>query len=317
MSETVNWRATSGQAGERVDRCVAEHLAKPRNQVHRWINDQLVTINGRPVKPSTVIRQGDRLECRPPLPRAAPGPRAQEGQLTVLYEDQDLLVLDKAPGVAVHPGAGRDRDTLVHFLLHRYPEIAGVGGAARPGIVHRLDLGTTGALVVARTENAYAGLSAAFADRRVEKTYLAIVYGTPRPPAGRIDLAIGRHRHDRKRMQVRTDGRAALTHYRCREAAAGVARLELDLETGRTHQIRVHLKAAGHPLIGDPTYGEARWKSLPGSTRRHLRAFPRPALHAWRLAFAHPLTAAPVVIEAPLPDDMRRLWRRVTGRDWP
>ncbi len=316
MSEIVNWRVSSIQAGKRLDRCLAEHLAKPRNQVRRWIDEQRVKVNSRPAKPSTIVRRGDELECRPPEPRTAPGLLAEAGELTVLYEDRELVVVDKAAGLAVHPGAGRSHGTLVHFLLHRYPEIGSVGGAARPGIVHRLDLGTTGALACARTERAYMGLSAAFAERQVEKTYLAIVYGTPRAQAGRIDLPIGRHRHDRKRMQVRPDGRPAVTHYRCREAAGGISRLELDLETGRTHQIRVHLKATGHPLIGDPTYGEARWKSLPGPSRRFLRTFPRPALHAWRLAFAHPVTGAPVKIEAPLPDDMRRLWCQVTGRDW-
>ncbi len=313
----MNWRISAAEAGTRLDRCVAERLAKPRNQVRRWIVDGRVEVNGRPAKPATNVREGDRLECRPPEPRAAPGLVAEAGDLTVLHEDPDLVVLDKPAGIAVHPGAGRDRGTLVHFLLHRYPEIGGVGGAARPGIVHRLDLDTTGAMAVARSADAYAGLSAAFAERRVEKTYLAVVYGAPRPPSGRIDLAIGRHRHDRKRMQVRRDGRPAVTRYRTMETAGGVSRLELDLETGRTHQIRVHLKAAGHPLIGDPTYGEARWKGLPGPLRRPLKTFSRPALHAWRLAFEHPVTGKPIAVEAPVPDDIRRLWRDTTGREWP
>ncbi len=316
MPECVNWRVTAEEAGERLDRSVAKYLAKPRNQVRRWILESRVTVNGRAAKPATALRAGDAVACRPPEARAAPGLIAQDGELTVLHEDHDLAVIDKTAGMAVHPGAGRDRDTLVNYLLHRYPEIGGVGGAARPGIVHRLDLDTTGALVVARTEGAYAGLSSAFAERKVEKTYLAIVYGTPRRSAGRIDLPIGRHRHDRKRMQVRPDGRPATTSYRRIETAGGVSRLELDLETGRTHQIRVHLKAAGHPLVGDPTYGEARWKALPGPLRRPLRTFPRPALHAWRLTFDHPLTGEHIAVEAPVPDDMRRLWREVAGREW-
>lgn len=315
MPMTLSWRVTAAQADERLDRCVAEHLAKPRNQARRWILEQHVLVNGQPAKPATAVRAGDLLECRPPE-RPATELVAQAGELAVLHEDPDLVVIDKAAGVAIHPGAGRDRDTLVHYLLHAYPEIAGVGGAARPGIVHRLDLDTTGALVVARTEDAYAGLSSAFAERRVEKTYLAVVYGTPRPADGRIELPIGRHRHDRKRMQVRSGGRPAITHYRCRASAAGISRLELDLETGRTHQIRVHLKAAGHPLVGDPTYGEARWKALPGPVRRPLKTFSRPALHAWKLAFAHPATGERIEVEAPLPGDMRRLWRDVTGSEW-
>lgn len=314
MGEAVSWRISAAHAGERLDRCVAEHLTKPRNQVRRWIDDQRVTVNGRKAKPSTLVREGDVLDCLPPEPRAAPGLSAQAGDLAVLHEDSDLAVIDKPAGLAVHPGAGRDRGTLVHYLLHRYPGIGGVGGASRPGIVHRLDLDTTGALVVALTEAAYLGLSEAFARRRIDKTYLAVVYGAPRAEAGRIDLPIGRHRHDRKRMQTRADGRPATTRYRCLETAGGVSRLELDLETGRTHQIRVHLKAAGHPLVGDPIYGEARWKGLAGPLRRPLATFPRPALHAWRLAFAHPVTGQPIEVEAPVPADMRRLWREVTGR---
>ncbi len=311
MTESVSWQVSEVEAGSRLDRLVAAHLAKPRNQVHRWIVEQRVLVNGRSAKPSTAVRVGDTILCQPPEPRAAPGLIAQPGELAILHEDQDLVVIDKAAGVAVHPGAGREHGTLVNFLLHRYPEIAGVGGAARPGIVHRLDLDTTGALVVARSEDAYIRLSAAFAERQIEKTYLAIVYGVPRQETGHIDLPIGRHRHDRKRMMVRSDGRPASTRYRCRASAAGVSRLELDLETGRTHQIRVHLKSIGHPLVGDPTYGEARWKGLPGPSRRPLRSFARPALHAWRLAFDHPVTGQRLEVEAPEPEDMRQLWMEV------
>ncbi len=315
MSDAVRWRVAASVDGERLDRCIAEHLAKPRNQVKRWIADGRVTVNGRTAKPATAVRAGDAVACRPPERRAAPGLEGEAGELAVLYEDGELAVIDKQPGVAVHPGAGLDRGTLVHFLLHRFPEIGAVGGAGRPGIVHRLDKDTTGALVVARTESAYAGLSAAFAERRIDKTYLAVVYGAP-PVSGQIDLPIGRHRHDRKRMQTRPDGRPAITRYRRLETAAGVSRLEIKLETGRTHQIRVHLKAIGHPLVGDPTYGEARWKGLPGAVRRPLKTFPRPALHAWRLAFVHPVSGERVAVEAPVPEDLRRLWREVGGSIW-
>ena len=316
MSEPVSWQSSAEEAGARLDLCVARHLRKPRNQVRRWIAEGRVTVNGRAAKPATAIREGDTVACAPPEPVTETALIAQPGDLTVLYEDPDLVVVDKPAGMAVHPGAGRDRDTLVHYLLHRYPGIAGVGGAARPGIVHRLDLDTTGALIVARTEGAYTALSAAFAERRIEKTYLAVAYGAPREPDGTIERPIGRHRHDRKRMQVRSDGRPATTRYHTLETAAGVSRLEIDLETGRTHQIRVHLKAIGHPLLGDPTYGEARWKGLLRASQRPAKTFPRPALHAWRLAFAHPRTGDRVEVEATLPEDMRRLWREITGRAW-
>lgn len=316
MSDTVSWQVEVGQAGKRLDRVVAQILRKPRNQVHRWIIEERVLLNDCPAKPSTQVKEGDALWCSPPKPRIAPGLVAESGKLKILYEDDYLAVIDKVAGVAVHPGAGRERGTLVNFLLDRYPEIVGVGGAARPGIVHRLDLDTTGALVIARSEDAYGNLSSAFAERRVDKTYVAIAYGVPRQETGHVELPIGRHRHDRKRMQVRSDGRPASTRYRVRSSASGVSRLELDLETGRTHQIRVHLKAIGHPLVGDPTYGEARWKGLPGPVRRPLQTFSRPALHAWRLAFDHPVTGRPIDVEAPVPDDMRGLWADVTGDAW-
>ena len=273
-------------------------------------------VNGRVAKPATLLRQEDRVECAPPDERERPGIEPEPGPLEILYEDREILVLDKPPGVAVHSGAGHRRGTMVHFLLDRYPDIASVGGAERPGIVHRLDLNTTGAMVVARTEEAYLQLTAAFAERQVHKTYLAVVYGTPKEEIGRIDLPIGRHRHHRQQMQVRSDGRPAVTHYRTLASDMGISRLELGLETGRTHQIRVHMKAMKHPLVGDPVYGEARWRNLPRATQPFLREFPRPALHAWRIAFEHPTTRAKVEIEAPLPADMRQLWHAVTHRDW-
>jgi len=246
--------------------------------------------------------------------------QAEAGDLAVLYEDADLAVLDKPAGLAVHPGAGRATGTLAHHLLARYPEMAGVGGPGRPGIVHRLDQGTSGVLVVARTPAAYARLARAFADRRVAKTYLAIVYGAPQPPAGLIDAPVGRHAQRRKEMAVRTGGRPARTAYRTLASfgeAAGVALLELDLLTGRTHQIRVHLKHRGHPLVGDPVYGEARWKALPRPLQAPLRDFPRPALHAWRLTFRHPVDDRALTFAAPVPADLQELWERVAGSPLP
>jgi 23S rRNA pseudouridine1911/1915/1917 synthase len=297
--------------GERLDRHVAARLDRPRNQVQRWLDNGLVRLNGAPAKPSTPVAAGDEIDCAPPPAieeRIAP----EEAPLAVLFEDPHLVVLDKPAGLTVHPGAGRATGTLAHRLLARYPEMAGVGGPGRPGIVHRLDKDTSGVLVAARTAAAYERLARAFAARAVEKRYLAIAYGAPRPPAGRIEAPIGRHPSRRKEMTVRRDGRPAVTGYRTL-AAAGIALLELDLATGRTHQIRVHLKHLGHPLVGDPVYGEARWKGLPAPARRTLAGFPRPALHAWRLAFRHPATGEPAAFEAPVAEDLKRLWEEVTG----
>ncbi len=307
------WRVEERGAPERLDRHLAERYGVPRNQVQRWVRGGKVRVDGRPAKSSVVLAGGEWVECealpRPHDDRVSP----EAGPLTVLHEDADLLVVDKPAGLAVHPGAGRRTGTLVHRLVGRYPEIAAIGGAGRPGIVHRLDLDTTGVLVVARSERAYLALARAFAARRVDKTYLAIVYGAPFHPAGVVAAPIGRHPRRRREMTVRAGGRPARTSWRLRDAGAGIALLEIALATGRTHQIRVHLKAIRHPLVGDPTYGEARWKALAGGARLALRDFPRPALHARRIGFAHPATGERVQFEAAVPEDLRRLWQTVTG----
>lgn len=303
-------------AGERLDRHVAARFDLPRNQIQKWIRDGLVRLNEREAKPSAEVAAGDRVDCRPPE-RRDERVSAEPGELAVLHEDAAFVVLDKPAGLTVHPGAGRTTGTLAHHLLDRYPEMAGVGGEGRPGIVHRLDQGTSGVIVVARTPSAHARLARAFASREVEKSYLAILYGAPSPPEGLVDAPVGRHWEKRKEMTVRRDGRPARTGYRTLAAAAGIALVELDLLTGRTHQIRVHMKHLGHPLVGDPVYGEARWKGLPRPVQAPLRDFPRPALHAWKLAFRHPGEDRHLAFEAPVPEDLRGLWERVTGTPFP
>ncbi len=317
MSEVRSWTVEPEQAGLRLDQHCARELTKPRNQIQRWIVDGRVLVNGRPAKASAAVATGDVVECRPPAAVPDPGIVPEPGdELSVLYEDADLAVIDKPPGIVVHPGAGRQSGTVAHRLLDRYPEIAGVGGRGRPGIVHRLDKDTSGALLIARSEPAYLRLQEAFAARAIAKTYLAIAYGEPRQPRGEITLAIGRHRRDRKRMEVRSDGRPATSRYSCLRCRHGIALFEIDLETGRTHQIRVHLKAIGHPLVGDPVYGEKRWRGLPTLRQPPLRDFLRPALHAWRLGFIHPLTGESVSVEAPVPEDLRQLWAEAAGEEW-
>ncbi len=306
------------EAGERLDRYLARAAGAPRNQVRRWIEEGKVDVGGRPVtKVSQPLFPGDVVRWQTPSPRGEDRVVPEAGPLDLLYEDRHLLVLAKPAGLVVHPGAGHNHGTLVHRLLARYPELAGVGGPGRPGIVHRLDAGTSGVMVVARSAEAYQALSRAFAARRVVKTYLAIVYGRPDPPAGSIEAPIGRHPQRRQEMAVVPRGRPASTRYRTLATAAGVSLLEIDLATGRTHQIRVHLKSIGHPLVGDPTYGERRYKGLPGPGQRSLAQFPRPALHAWRLGFDHPVTGERREFSATPPADLATLWGEVAGQAWP
>lgn len=310
------WTVGDGDAGERLDRHVAARCAVPRNQAQGWIRAGLVRVGGATAKPATPVAPGDRIECAPPAPRDERiVPEAAE--LAVLHEDGEIVVLDKPPCLAVHPGAGRPTGTLAHRLLGRFPEMEGVGGPGRPGIVHRLDKDTSGVMVVARTAAAYQALSRAFAGREVGKRYLAIGYGRPAAPAGTIEAPVGRHPERRQEMAVVAHGRPARTDYRAVASAAGITLFELGLGTGRTHQIRVHLKHLGHPLVGDPVYGEARWKGLPRRVQTPLAAFPRPALHAWRLAFRHPASGQEVRFEAPVPRDLTELWEGVTGERWP
>ncbi|MDX1501955.1 MAG: RluA family pseudouridine synthase [Thermoanaerobaculia bacterium] len=312
-------RFTSGEdaTGERLDVYLARRFDVPRNRAQGWIRDGAVTVNGAAAKPSLKLQGGETISCEPQPVTQEGTMEPEPGELSLLYEDSALVVVDKPAGLVVHPGAGRDRGTLAHRLLARYPEMAGVGGPGRPGIVHRLDRDTTGVLVAARTPAAYQALSRAFAERRVEKRYLAVVYGAPSPASGTLDQPIGRHPGDRKRMTVTPRGRPATTGYSTRATAAGISLVELDLETGRTHQIRVHLKAHRCPLVGDPVYGEARWRGLPGAVASILRRFPRPALHAWRIALPHPATGERIACEAPVPADLVELWRRATGGPWP
>ena len=300
-------------AGQRLDRFLAERLEQPRNQVQRWLRDGIFAVGGVQAKVSHAVRPGEVVSGEVPDAAARQTLAAEPGLLRLLHEDEALLVLDKPAGLTVHPGAGRSTGTLAHHLLHDFPEIAGVGGPGRPGIVHRLDKDTSGVMVVARTAAAYHALARAFAERAVRKTYIAVVYGTPSPEHGAISAPIARHPERRKEMAVRSHGRPSVTAYRTRAAAAGIAWMEIDLQTGRTHQIRVHMKHARHPLVGDPIYGEARWKALPRPVQAPLAAFPRPALHAWRIELDHPMSGHRVAFSAPVPNDISELWRRVTA----
>jgi 23S rRNA pseudouridine1911/1915/1917 synthase len=304
-----------GAAGERLDRFLAAHLGLPRNQLQRWIEEGRVLVGERPAKAAVRLAAGDAVEWEAPPPATIDERlRPEAGELVVLYADEALLAIDKPPGLVVHPGAGRSTGTLVHRLIAHYPEVAGVGGPGRPGIVHRLDQGTSGVIVVARTALAYQRLSRAFAARQVSKRYLAICHGVVRGPRA-IEAPIGRHPSRRQEMTVRAGGRPASSRLVPLASTAAASLVEVKLLTGRTHQVRVHLKSLGHPLVGDPLYGEARWKAATGTARAALRDFSRPALHAWRLAFDHPVDGRRVELEAAPPADLRELWRALSGSE--
>lgn len=279
-------------------------ICPSRAQARRLIESGLITVDGHPVRPSHKVRPGERIDAQIPAPTPLDLEPA-DLPLRVVYEDDAIAVVDKPPGMVVHPAPGNWEGTLVHALLHHLKGLSGIGGRERPGIVHRLDKGTSGLLIVAKTDAAHARLSAAFKAHDLERRYRAIVAGVPRPPFGTIDLALGRDRRDRKRVSPRTDRpRRAVTHYRTFEAfgtasgdASGglAALLELKLETGRTHQIRAHLAHLGHPVLGDPVYG-GRGK-VPGLS------VPRPMLHAAHLGVAHPVTGERLRFDAPPPAD--------------
>jgi len=276
--------------GRRLDVFLAERLpGASRSRLQELIRSGDVLLAGLPARPASRVTAGNRVSVSLTLPATADPPLllpSPDVPLTVLHEDASIVVVDKAPGVVAHPALGHRRDTLVNALLARFPDLTGFGGSERPGIVHRLDRDTSGVMVVARDPVAAAHLRAQFKARTVEKTYLALVRGALRPLEGVIDAPIGRDPKRRQRMAALPGGKPARTVYRVLAESEGYAWLEARPETGRTHQLRVHLAALGHPLAGDRVYG------------RRDRLIGRTALHAWRLAFDHPVSGARVAYEA-------------------
>jgi 23S rRNA pseudouridine1911/1915/1917 synthase len=305
------WIVGEAEADERLDRALGALAGVPRAQAQRWIEAGRVACNGAPARASHRVEAGDVLAADPPEP-VEPSLEPEPIPLAVLFEDEALLVLDKPAGLVVHPAPGHPRGTLVHALLHHCRDLAGIGGVLRPGIVHRLDAGTSGVMVVAKSDAAHQALSLQFREHTVERVYHAFVRGLPGAESGRVERAIGRHPRERKRMSVAArGGRPARTAWRVlqRFVKSGAARLELRPETGRTHQVRVHLASQGLPILGDPVYGRAR-AGLPVELSR-------PALHAAALGFTHPQGGARLRFEAPLPADLAALdaaLRRREGR---
>jgi 23S rRNA pseudouridine1911/1915/1917 synthase len=305
--------ADPAAAGVRLDRWLASQLPdQSRARLQALIESGHVTLDGQPARASLRLRAGQQVELVFPLPEPS-SPAAEDIPLAIVHQDSSLLVIDKPAGLVVHPGAGTASGTLVNALLGRVKDLSGIGGVLRPGIVHRLDRGTSGLLVVAKDDATHRDLARQFAGRRVEKEYLALVLGVPARAAGEIALPIGRDPVHRKKMSVRAPrGREALTRYSVVEALDGAALLRVRLHTGRTHQIRVHLASIGHPVAGDETYGGRREPSSRRSeSREALRTLRRPALHAARLAFEHPATRERVCFDSPLPADISAVLERL------
>ncbi len=289
----------AGAAPLRVDRFVADATGLSRSYVQKLISDGRLTAAGEPLRANATVTAGDRLRLEIPPPERVDLVPEPGIRLRVTYEDEDLLIVDKPAGLVVHPAPGHSTGTLVHALLGRAGgrEYGGIAGVQRPGIVHRLDRDTSGLLMVAKHDAAQASLMAQLKARRIKKTYLALVQGSVSAATGRIEAPIGRDPRHRTRMAVVHDGRPAVTGYRVRERFTGWTLLELDLVTGRTHQIRVHLDAIGHPVAGDAVYGT-------GTSRRGPDGLGRLFLHAWRLELTSPSGERLIRATAPLPPEL-------------
>jgi 23S rRNA pseudouridine1911/1915/1917 synthase len=295
-STTIELVVPKDDAKLRLDRVLAKQLPEySRSRLQQLIGAGFVRVNGITTRPSHLVRAGDKIElAEPPVEKIENQP--EPIPFEILFEDKDLIVINKPAGLVVHPGAGHRSGTLVNALLHHCPTLSGIGGKERPGIVHRLDKETSGCLVVAKNDVAHRELARQFAERTVEKIYLALVTGKLRKQSGVIDETIGRHPVHRQRMSVASSrGRAAKTDYRVVRSGERASLIECRLHSGRTHQIRVHLHHLGHPVLGDKIYAA-----------RFARDFPRQMLHAWKLGFCHPRTGEWKNFVAPLPDDFEQ-----------
>lgn len=295
------------EAGQRLDKALAEASGLSRERIKALLGEGRVLLNGKAASQASFKpAAGTAFEVH--VPAAFPAEaEAQDIPLSIVYEDEYLIVVEKPAGLVVHPAAGNLDGTLVNALLHHCRgQLSGIGGVARPGIVHRIDKDTSGLLVVAKTDAAHEGLARQFADHSIERAYFALVSGHPMPPAGTVRGAIARSSANRKKMALVEDGRGkhAVTHFKTIELLSGAALVECRLETGRTHQVRVHMSSIGHPLLGDPVYGRTPQRLRPILNQLH---FARQALHAAVLGFIHPVTGAKLRFESKLPADMAGL----------
>ncbi|WP_281888085.1 RluA family pseudouridine synthase [Paenibacillus sp. YYML68] len=300
LEQVQEWLVQPEDAGERLDKFITESLEEDvsRTQVQQWIKDGHVTVDGRTVKPNFKLNGGEAIALTVPEPQELEL-AAENIPIEVVYEDADLIVVNKARGMVVHPAPGHYSGTLVNALLHHCQDLSGINGVMRPGIVHRIDKDTSGLLMAAKNDLAHTGLAAQLKAHTVKRQYVALVHGTVPHDTGTIDAPIGRDPKDRKLFTVtEKNSKHAVTHFLVLERFGDYTLLELKLETGRTHQIRVHMKFIGHPLVGDPAYGPSKSKGV---------LLDGQALHAAVLGFEHPRTGQWHEYEAPMPDDMVRV----------
>lgn len=298
--ETVRFIIDEQNVNERIDKLVAEFMEDlSRERVKSLIKEQLITVNGKPTKASYKCQLHDEITVQIPEPDAI-DVQPEEMDLDIVYEDSDIIVVNKQRGLVVHPAPGHTSGTLVNGLLAHCKDLSGINGEIRPGIVHRIDKDTSGLLVVAKNHKAHESLSEQLKNHTVIRKYKAIVHGKIEHERGVINAPIGRDEHDRKKMAVTPKGREAITHFYVLERFRDYTFVECELKTGRTHQIRVHMKYIGHPVAGDPKYGPKKTLPIEGQ-----------ALHAETLGFIHPTTKKQLLFQAPLPDDMKALLKQL------
>jgi 23S rRNA pseudouridine1911/1915/1917 synthase len=298
------WIVQPGAERLRLDRYLTGQIQESRSQIQNWIRKGYIQVNGKPAKTGYLTRLNDRIALNAPL-STPDEPRPEEIPLEIFYEDSDLAVINKPSGLVCHSGAGIKSGTLVNALLFRMGPME-TGDSMRPGIVHRLDKNTSGVMLVAKNTLAHRLLSQQFKNRLVKKEYLAMVHGVPVPSSGTIDMALGRDPKDRKKISTRAyKKRAAVTHYSLVEKYGPVSLLSIRIETGRTHQIRVHLAQKGHPVVGDSLYGGNRIQNLPSRLFSAAKQMQRPFLHSHCLTFLHPRTGEMLSFSAPLPPELQ------------
>jgi 23S rRNA pseudouridine1911/1915/1917 synthase len=316
-AEQFSFTVAHGDHGKRLDLFLTEHLSgQSRSQIQRYIREGFILLNTATAKGGMKIRERDLIEGQVPPPQVSEV-TPEELPVTFIYEDEHIVVVDKPPGMTVHPAGRVTSGTLVNALLFHVRDLQGVGGVLRPGIVHRLDKGTSGIMVVAKNDLAHEALVQQFKRREVHKIYIALAYGKIKRDEGNITAPMGRHPIDRKRFSLRTrQPKEALTGWQVKERFEEITFVQLLPKTGRTHQIRVHMSAIGHPLLGDPLYTKKRWldRIEDLNLKERIKVLGRQALHAFLLAFRHPATGERMEFTAPMPDDMEKILEVLRGK---